>query len=128
MEERVQHFEHLMSKAVLTCCSSHAVRQTPNQTDGLCTRPKPSVLGRKKKELISEVGPPCATEPVSAPSPADLNDETQGQSQLLNSHPREALISRGPWKLLLRFPRTGSTFNYMWKEGIGVCTLEEPQR
>lgn len=63
--EKVQHFKHLKSKTVLTCCSSHAVRQTPNQTDGLCTMPKVSVLGRNWKELISEVGALHATELVS---------------------------------------------------------------
>lgn len=89
MEEKVQHFEHLMSKAVLTCCSSHAVRQTPNQTDGLCTRPKSIVLGRKKTRVISEVGvSPCAE--VVSGTPTDLSDENLGQSQLLDSCLREA--------------------------------------
>lgn len=88
MEEKVQHFKHLMSKTVLTCCPSHTVRQTPNQTDGLCTMPKTCVLERKRKELSLEVGPLQATELASV-FPADSNWETLRQSQLVNSLPRE---------------------------------------
>lgn len=88
MEEKVQPFQHLMSRAVLIAALPTLSGKHRTEQMGCAPGPESARLGARKESsaqtwvLSMQLSPSLV--------PRYLDDETLGQSQLLNSRPREA--------------------------------------